>query len=102
MAVVLKPGARFRSVTCTTEVIVVRAGDDADLRCGGKPMVDAASEQPPEGEPVAPFDQGTLIGKRYAVEDGVELLCTKAGAGSLSLGDTPIPVAGAKPLPASD
>jgi hypothetical protein len=103
LAVALKPGTRFRSVTCTTEVIVVRGSDDADLRCGGEPMVDAASDAPPVGEPAAPFDEGTLIGKRYATEDeGIELLCTKAGAGSLSLGLTPLPVKGAKPLPASD
>ena len=31
---------------------------------------------------------GTLIGKRYAdAETGLELLCTKGGDGSLSLGD---------------
>ncbi len=40
------------------------------------------------GEPAAPFDEGTLVGKRYVTEDeAIELLCTKPGAGSLSLGD---------------
>jgi hypothetical protein len=47
--------------------------------------------------------EGTLLGKRYADEDlGLELLCTKGGDGSLSLGDTVIPVKGSKPLPSSD
>lgn len=53
------------------------------------------------GEPLAPFDGGTLVGKRYSLE-GVELLCTKAGAGSLSLGETPIPPQDAQQLPSSD
>jgi hypothetical protein len=43
------------------------------------------------------------MGKRYADDDlGLEVLCTKPGPGSLSVGDTPLPVKGAKPLPASD
>ena len=55
------------------------------------------------GEPAAPFDEGTLVGKRYVTEDeAIELLCTKPGAGSLSLGDTALLVKGAKPLPSSD
>jgi hypothetical protein len=45
----------------------------------------------------------TLTGKRYADEDlGLELLCTKAGEGWLSVGDRPLLVKGAKPLPSSD
>ena len=45
----------------------------------------------------------TLVGKRYADEElGIELLCTRAGEGSLSVGDRPLPVKGAKPLPSSD
>ncbi len=51
----------------------------------------------------AGFDQGTLLGKRYADEElGLEVLCTKAGEGSLSVGETLLAVKGAKPLPASD
>jgi hypothetical protein len=37
---------------------------DADLRCGGEPMaamVEAGERAP---APVAPFDRGTLAGKR--------------------------------------
>ena len=52
---------------------------------------------------MAPFDEGTLVGKRYVTEDeAIELLCTKPGAGSLSMGDTALLVKGAKPLPSSD
>jgi hypothetical protein len=53
--------------------------------------------------PEAGFDHGTQLGKRYSDDDlGIELLCTKAGEGSLSVGETVLAVKGAKPLPASD
>jgi hypothetical protein len=103
MTIVLKPGTRLRSTTCTTEVIAVRGSGEADVRCGGLPMVDVADERDPEGAPAAPFDRGTAMGKRY-VDSGatLELLCTKPGAGSLSLGEDLLVVKGAKPLPSSD
>jgi hypothetical protein len=47
--------------------------------------------------------QGTLLGKRYAdPESGLEVLCTKAGTGLLTLGDAPLRVKDARPLPSSD
>lgn len=102
MSVLLKPGARLSSVTCDTEVVVVKGSGEADLRCGGAPMVpvgEAAGKTAPE----APFDAGTLVGKRYTDEDAtIELLCTKPGAGSLSVGEAALVEKGAKPLPASD
>ena len=102
MSVVAKPGARLRSVTCATEVVVVKGSGDVDLRCGGEPMV-PSDDATTAGAPAAPFDEGTLVGKRYVTEDeAVELLCTKPGSGSLSLGDTALLVKGAKPLPSSD
>lgn len=101
----LQAGARLRSATCSTEVIVVRAsGSDVDLRCGGEPMVGfdalpAAGVTAPAGGSGA----GSLLGKRYADADGaIEILCTKAGAGSLSVGPTPLVLKEAKPLPSSD
>ncbi|MGH9274551.1 MAG: hypothetical protein ACRDZU_07880 [Acidimicrobiales bacterium] len=99
-----KAGARLRSVTCETEVVVVRcAGDEIDLRCGGQPMVPIEEAGGTAGAPVAPFDEGTLVGKRYVSDDdGLELLCTKPGAGSLSVGESSLSVKGAKPLPSSD
>ena len=35
----LKPGARFQSTVCSTEVIVVKGAGEVDLTCGGAPMV---------------------------------------------------------------
>jgi hypothetical protein len=103
MSVVLKPGTRLRSVTCATEVVVVKApAGEVDVRCGGASMV-PMGEDAAGTDPAAPFDQGTLVGKRYVTDDdSLELLCTKAGAGSLSAGDAPLEVKGAKPLPSSD
>jgi hypothetical protein len=97
----LKAGARLRSNTCTTEVIVVKApADEYDVRCGGEPMVSVAEAS--EGLPVnSGFARGTLVGKRYG-DENIELLCTKPGSGSLSIGEVDLEVKGAKALPSSD
>ena len=99
----LKPGVRLRSATDTTEVIVVRApGEPVDLQCGGHPMVPA--DDVPSTAPIEPgFDEGSQLGKRYEHEgSGLEVLCTKPGPGSLSVGTEPLHIKGAKPLPSSD
>ena len=45
---------------------------------------------------VTGFDGGTQLGKRYADEElGLEVLCTKAGEGSISVGETILEVKGA-------
>jgi hypothetical protein len=100
----LKPGARMRSAADTTEVVVVKApSQDVDLRCGGHPMVDLEADRGPDLPIESGFDEGAQIGKRYADEAvGLELLCTKAGKGSLSLGGDVLQIKGAKPLPSSD
>jgi hypothetical protein len=102
--VITKAGLRLSSVVCDTEVIVIRAPkDDLDLRCGGQPMVELADAAGGGGAPAAPHDAGNLIGKRYALADpAVEVLCTKPGAGSLSIGDVVLPAKEASPLPSSD
>ncbi len=100
----LKPGTKLRSTVCTTEVVVIRApATGVDIACGGAPMVLAAEAGEPTPPPAAGFDKGTLLGKRYADETiGIELLCSKAGDGSLSIDGEGLDVKGAKPLPASD
>jgi hypothetical protein len=56
-----------------------------------------------QGEPRPGFDGGSALGKRYGdAGDPVELLCTKAGRGGLSVGDHLLVERRAKPLPASD
>jgi len=99
----LKPGLRLQSVADETQVIIVRGSGEVDVRCGGAPMVPADATDV-ERQPLDPdFATGTLMGKRYADADaGIELLCTKPGEGSLSVGDVPVPTKDAKPLPSSD
>jgi hypothetical protein len=100
----LKPGLRLASTVCTTEVIVVKpptAG--VDLRCGGHPMVPKGETPPADAKLDDAQREGTEIGKRYADESsGLEVLCTKAGEGSLTIGDERLLLQGAKPLPSSD
>lgn len=103
-AVEIKTGARMRSAVCTTEVIVVRAtGADVDLRCGGQPMMALSETRNPDATPDPELAGGNSMGKRYADDVlGLELLITKAGSGTLSIGVTPIELKDAKPLPSSD
>ena len=104
MALDVKAGTKLHSVVCSTEVIVVRAPKEpVDLRCGGHALALESAPVPADAEPEPGFDAGTLLGKRYTDEEKrFELLCTKAGKGSLSLGDVLLQLSGAKPLPASD
>ena len=100
----LRPGLRLESATCDTQVVVVRApkeAPDVDLRCGGAPMRELGS--PDERVAATTTGEATLLGKRYADEElGLEVLCTKGGDGALTVGDEPLLVKGAKPLPSSD
>jgi hypothetical protein len=100
----LKPGSRWRSAVCGTEVVVVKAPSGAvSLECGGHPMV-AIDSEPPAGLSLNPeFAEGTKIGKRFAdPETGVELLATKGGDGTLAVNGVAVPLKDAKPLPSSD
>src|SRR5262245_6573143 len=99
----LKPGQRLASAVCSTEVVVVKApASDVDLWCGGHAMV-LKGEAGEGGQLDDDYREGTLIGKRYADESiGIEVLCTKAGDGSLSIGVTPLLQKDAKALPSSD
>lgn len=100
----VKPGLRLESATCDTQVVVVRApkdGGDVDLRCGGEPMREVGSSD--ERVPMTATGDATLLGKRYADDElGLEVLCSKGGEGALTVGDQPLLVKGAKPLPSSD
>jgi hypothetical protein len=100
----IKPGARFRSAVCTTEIAVVKgSGASVDLRCGGHPVVPMGTEPPADLAIEAGFDGGTAVGKRLVDDDDtIEVLCTKAGAGSLSIADALLRLKEAKPLPSSD
>ena len=99
----LKPGSRWTSSVCDTEVIVVKGPPgEVELTCGGVTMV-AAGEEPAAGALDDSASEGTLLGKRY-VNDGdtMEVLCTKPGTGSLGADGASLQLKEAKPLPASD
>lgn len=98
----VKNGTRLQSQVDATQVIVVKAADSLDdLRCGGVPMVALGTES--SGAAIDPaFAGGSVMGKRYVDEGAAEVLVTKAGTGTLTIGDTPLNLKEAKPLPASD
>lgn len=90
----------MKSTTCDTEVMVIR-GADVTVSCGGAPMADA---KPADATVLdSAFADGTQMGKRYVDEAGrVELLCVKAGQGSLSIDGEVLRPKEAKTLPSSD
>jgi hypothetical protein len=99
----IKNGTRLQSQVCDTQVIVVRSADSLDdLRAGGVPMVPLDSEKDADATMDPAFSDGNVMGKRYVDENGAEVLVTKAGAGTLSIGTTALNLKEAKPLPASD
>ena len=99
----LKAGNRLRSSVSDAEMVVIRAPEgDVDLRCGGVAVIEARTT--PSAQSAGSQLEGSVeLGKRYVDEaDSLELLCTKAGSGSLSVGDQPLLLKGARPLPSSD
>lgn len=96
----MKPGIKLKSAACDTEVLVIK-GSNFAVECGGKPM---SESQPAErSELDAAFAGGTTIGKRYVnADNSIELLCVKAGKGSLSIDGTALQIKDSKPLPSSD
>ncbi len=95
----LTPGLRLKSAVCDTEVVIVRPPKEpVTLECGGAPMGGEA------GGAVSPGHAGgTVLGKRYEhAPAGLEVLCVKPGAGSLSVEGVELTLKGAKQLPSSD
>lgn len=98
----LKAGTRLQSAVCSTEVMIVKAPEEADLTCGGAPLLALGAEK--SGSDIAEgADGGTQIGKRYVdADETLEVLCTKPGKGTLALAGADLSIKGAKPLPSSD
>ncbi|GCE42576.1 hypothetical protein Rhow_006705 [Rhodococcus wratislaviensis] len=99
----LRIGARLYSVACDAQVIVIAAPKvDVTLLCGGAPMVD----EPATGDQsrhASATGGGVAVGKRYEdSEVGLEVLATKAGAGTLEVDGRPLTIKEPKRLPASD
>jgi hypothetical protein len=99
----LKTGARLKSAVCDGEIMVVTTpGGDIALTCGGAVMIGAGEEaQSAEIDPEHAV--GIVIGKRYITEDeGLEVLCVKAGAGSLAVDGNLLLQKDTKKLPKTD
>lgn len=99
----LRAGTRLESQVCETTVIVVKASESLNgLRAGGAAMIPLGGEHD-SGVALDPvLAQGNSMGKRYVDADGAEVLVTRSGAGTLSIGNLPLVLKAAKPLPASD
>lgn len=106
----LKPGSRWRSAVCDTEVVVVRApAGPVTFRIGGAAVRPAgAGQDRPSGDrggaqPDAALAGGTLLGKRYADEaSGLQVLCVKPGDGTITVDGRQAAVMTPRQLPASD
>jgi len=100
----LKPGSRWKSAVCDAELVVVRPPKTpVSLECGGHPVIPHAAERAGGLALSDAHAAGSAAGKRYAdPETGMEVLCSKAGAGSLSIDGRPIGATEAKKLPSSD
>ena len=100
----LTPGSRWHSAVCDTEVVVIRPPKaEAQLECGGAAMLAHGTAKPPGGSAAAGRDAGTLLGKRYGDEElGLEVLCTKAGKGTLAVDGRLMALRATVALPSSD
>ncbi|HUD17198.1 MAG TPA: hypothetical protein VMQ59_08035 [Acidimicrobiales bacterium] len=99
----LKAGTRLKSAVGSAEVVIVRPPDQAGtLTSGGVPLVGLDDEV--SASEVQPGSEGeVLLGKRYVdAAATIEVLCTKAGEGSLAFDGEPLEAKSAKPLPSSD
>lgn len=98
----LKPGTRLWSTVSSAAIVVVRPPNrEVTLTCGGAPLTD---QEVSAGQDTG--DQSgdrLLIGKRYVDEPtGLQVLCTRAGAGVLAVDGRPMTILASRPLPASD
>ena len=102
----VRVGQSLVSGVDTTAVIVVRApAEEVMLTCGGAEMAEAAQGSARVAPAADPAEQpvGTLLGKRYVDDElGLEVLCVKAGPGTLAVGGKALSMKAAKALPASD
>ena len=104
MPLTVRTGMRYRSQVCSTEMIVVRSPNEpVELGCGGQPVIPIDEAPGSSGAPAPGLDSGTQVGKRYVdPEETIEILVTKAGDGTLTIGGTPLELATPRKLPISD
>lgn len=100
----LRVGSRWSSTVCTTQVVVLTAGREVGaVACGGSPMVPGDQAPAPDARPDRKLVGGAVLGKRYRTDDGaLEMLCVKAGVGTLTVDGVPLQLSAPARLPASD
>ncbi len=104
----LRAGMHLVSVVSPASIIVLRAPKkDVEVCCGGVAMAVAENIARDIEVQAAANGAGTgaglVLGKRYAHESSdLECLCTRAGAGELTVDGEPLILKDAKPLPPSD
>jgi hypothetical protein len=100
----LKPGSRWRSAVCSAEIVIVKAPNAPSvLQCGGEALQPHTQAREDGRAPSPDHAGGSQLGKRYVDEEtGLEALCSKTGAGSLSIDGRPLTLKDAKKLPSSD
>jgi hypothetical protein len=103
-AKIYKPGQRLKSAVCETQIIILRApSEPIELQCGGAEVLAFDAPSPADAKLDPAFAEPSLTGKRYVDEgETLEFLCTKGGAGGLSVNGTALAVKQAKKLPSSD
>ena len=89
----LRPGLRSCTAPCATR----RSSSSrhrpttVELGCGGAPLLDDGQAADAGAALDASLGDGPQLGKRYADDDlGLELLCTRAGAGALTVDGRPL------------
>jgi hypothetical protein len=98
----LKPGLKLKSAVCDAEVMIIKPGSVNALTCGGAPML-GSGETANGVQANQEQMEGCQIGKRYITSDeSLEVLCVKAGQGSLAADGEPLVIKGTKKLPSSD
>lgn len=100
----LRPGQKLHSAVCDAQVVVVRApATEVEIGCGGAPMLAEGEDAAETATLDESIGDAALMGKRYADDElGLEVLCTRSGAGALTVDGNVLSLKGAKPLPASD
>jgi len=98
----MKTGERLLCPGCGLQVIVLRPSAAViELSCAGVELVGQADSGTSFGShPADP--QPALLGKRYTDPTGLEVLCTKAGSGALTVNGASMALKEAQQLPASD
>jgi len=99
---IYKAGTKVKSAVCEAQVMVLRVPAVAlDIRIGGAAVLLGAETGEATIDPA--LAGGLLTGKRYTDEaESMEFLCTKGGAGSLSVDGVVLGIKTAKALPSSD